>query len=193
VNRACSLLLFVSYLLLAQLRGSGRARRRWAITIAAPSKRSVKCRSMMATVRSLFLQQTDRNIWNTPTLRARPCHCAKGHVTMVLSSQHYFTSIIKSRKCPDLPWGPPSLVYNGFRVFLGGKAAGAWRWPPTPSSAECKKRVEMCPYFLCGPSWPVMGGNLPLRLEVLHLFANSGWALLTVCLPHPLVIVVVGG
>jgi len=29
------------------------------------------------------------------------------------------------------------------RVFLGGKATGAWRWPPTPSSAEVKERVEV--------------------------------------------------
>ena len=28
---------------------------------------------------------------------------------------------------PDRPWGPPSLLYNGYRVFPGGKAAGAWR------------------------------------------------------------------
>ena len=28
---------------------------------------------------------------------------------------------------PDLPWGPTSLLYNGYRVFPGGKAAGAWR------------------------------------------------------------------
>jgi hypothetical protein len=27
---------------------------------------------------------------------------------------------------PDRPWGPPSLMYNGHRVFPGGKAAGAW-------------------------------------------------------------------
>jgi len=25
------------------------------------------------------------------------------------------------------PWGPPNLLYNGYRVFPGGKAAGAWR------------------------------------------------------------------
>ena len=24
------------------------------------------------------------------------------------------------------PWGPPSLLYNGYQVFLGGKVAGAW-------------------------------------------------------------------
>jgi hypothetical protein len=23
------------------------------------------------------------------------------------------------------PWGPPSLLYNGYRVFPGGKAVGA--------------------------------------------------------------------
>jgi len=34
-----------------------------------------------------------------------------------------------------LPWVPPSLLYNGYRVFPGGKAAGAWRWPPTPHLA----------------------------------------------------------
>jgi hypothetical protein len=25
------------------------------------------------------------------------------------------------RTCPDRPWGPPSLLYNGYRVFTGGK------------------------------------------------------------------------
>jgi hypothetical protein len=30
------------------------------------------------------------------------------------------------RSRPDQPWGPPSLLYNGYRVFPGGKAAGAW-------------------------------------------------------------------
>ena len=27
----------------------------------------------------------------------------------------------------DWPWGPPTLLYNGYRVFTGGKAAGEWR------------------------------------------------------------------
>jgi len=30
---------------------------------------------------------------------------------------------------PDQQWGPPNLLYNG--LFPWGKAAGAWRWPPT--------------------------------------------------------------
>jgi len=31
------------------------------------------------------------------------------------------------RTRPDRPWDPPSLLHNGYQVFLGGKAAGAWR------------------------------------------------------------------
>jgi hypothetical protein len=30
------------------------------------------------------------------------------------------------RTRPDRPWGPPSLLYGGYRVFPGGKAAEAW-------------------------------------------------------------------
>jgi hypothetical protein len=30
------------------------------------------------------------------------------------------------RTRPDRPWGPPNLLYNGYGVFQGGKAAGAW-------------------------------------------------------------------
>jgi hypothetical protein len=30
------------------------------------------------------------------------------------------------RTCPDWPWGLPSLLYNGSRVFPGSKAAWAW-------------------------------------------------------------------
>jgi hypothetical protein len=29
--------------------------------------------------------------------------------------------------CPDRPWGPPGILYNGYLVFPGGKEAGAWR------------------------------------------------------------------
>ena len=30
------------------------------------------------------------------------------------------------RTRPDRPWGPPSLLYNVYRVFPGGEAVGAW-------------------------------------------------------------------
>jgi hypothetical protein len=43
------------------------------------------------------------------------------------------------RTRPHRPWGPTSLLYSGYRVFPGGKAVGAWRWPPTPSSCEVRE------------------------------------------------------
>jgi hypothetical protein len=46
--------------------------------------------------------------------------------------------------------GPPSLLYNWYRVFSGVKAAAAWRLSPTPSSAEVKERVELYLYLPLG-------------------------------------------
>jgi len=46
-----------------------------------------------------------------------------------------------SHTCLDQPWGLPSLLYNGYWVIPGGKAARACHWPPTQSSAEVKERV----------------------------------------------------
>jgi hypothetical protein len=70
--------------------------------------------------------------------------------------------------CPDRPWGLPSLQCNGYWVILGGKAAGTWFWPPTPSSAEVKERVQLYLYSPSGPSWSVLLWILPLPLPLPH-------------------------
>jgi len=41
--------------------------------------------------------------------------------------------------CPDQPWGPPSLLYNGYWVFPGGKEPPGVTDPSPPSSAVVKK------------------------------------------------------
>jgi len=44
------------------------------------------------------------------------------------------------RTCPDWPWGPPNLLYNGYRVFpRGKKQLGHDADPSPPSSAIVKK------------------------------------------------------
>jgi len=39
------------------------------------------------------------------------------------------------RTCPDRPWGPPSLLYNGYRVFSGGKERPGRDVDPSPPSS----------------------------------------------------------
>ena len=38
--------------------------------------------------------------------------------------EYRWSEIFRTR--PDRSWGLPSLLYNGYRVFPGGKAAWAW-------------------------------------------------------------------
>jgi hypothetical protein len=54
--------------------------------------------------------------------------------------------------CPDRSWGPPSLLYNGYRVFPGGKERPGRDADPSPaSSAVGHERVELYLYSLYGP------------------------------------------
>jgi len=54
---------------------------------------------------------------------------------------------IETRWRRDFPHPPRSVLgltpppIHGYRLFPGCKAAGAWRWPRPPSSAEVKERV----------------------------------------------------
>jgi hypothetical protein len=43
------------------------------------------------------------------------------------------------RTCPDRPWGPHSLLYNGYRVFPGGTAAGRGDDHPPHLGPKLKK------------------------------------------------------
>ena len=52
----------------------------------------------------------------------------------------YFYPLHVSGTCPDRPWGPPTLLYNGYRVFPGGKERPVRDADPSsPSSAVVMK------------------------------------------------------
>jgi hypothetical protein len=71
------------------------------------------------------------------------------------------------RTRPDLPWGPPSLLYNGYRVSISEvKRPGCGVNHPHPSSAEVKERVDLYLYSPFGPSGTVLGGNVLLPAEL---------------------------
>jgi hypothetical protein len=63
------------------------------------------------------------------------------------------------RTSPDRPlWGPPSLLYDGYRVFHRGvKRPGRGADHPPPSMCRGHERVELYLYSHSGPSWPVIG------------------------------------
>jgi hypothetical protein len=61
------------------------------------------------------------------------------------------------RTRPDRPWGPLSLLYNWYRVFPGGEAAGAWCWPPTSFLRRGQERIELYLYPLSRPVRPETG------------------------------------
>jgi len=72
------------------------------------------------------------------------------------------------RICPDRSWGPPSLLYNRYQVFPGGKERPGRDADPLPtSSAVVHERVELylyspyVPYGLYRASVPVQGCTLP--------------------------------
>ena len=44
------------------------------------------------------------------------------------------------RTCPDRPLGPPSLLYNGYRVFPGGKERLGYDADPSPPSSAVVKK-----------------------------------------------------
>jgi hypothetical protein len=59
---------------------------------------------------------------------------------MVRGSNHGGGEIF--RTCPDRPWGLPSLLDNGYRVFLRGKERPGRDANPSPPSSAVVKNEE---------------------------------------------------
>jgi hypothetical protein len=75
------------------------------------------------------------------------------------------------RPHPDRPWGPPSLLYNGYRVFPGVERPGRGADYPT-LLAPGQERVELYFYPPLGLQISYMVSSpLPLPLYVLWHYA----------------------
>ena len=70
-----------------------------------------------------------------------PPYCGPGSSVGIATDYGLDGPWIESRwgeifRCPDRPWGPPSLLHNGYRVFPGGKVRpGRAANHSSPSSA----------------------------------------------------------
>ena len=83
------------------------------------------------------------------------------------------------RTCPDRPWGLRTLLYNGYRVFPGGKERpGRDADSSPPCSPVGHERVELYlystygPYGLCRASVPVQGCTLTLRRLMSYMYGT---------------------
>jgi hypothetical protein len=56
------------------------------------------------------------------------------------------------RTCPDRPWAPPSLLYNGYRVFRGGKERPGRDADPSSLLVPWSRKVRAIPLL---PLWAV--------------------------------------
>ena len=56
------------------------------------------------------------------------------------------------RTCPDRPWGPPSLLYNGYRVFPAGKERPGRDADPSPLLVPWSRKGRAIPLL---PLWAV--------------------------------------
>jgi hypothetical protein len=73
------------------------------------------------------------------------------------------------RTCPDRPWGPPNLLYNGYRIFLGGrKRPGCNADPSTLLVPKSKNRVRLYLRSPHKPSWPVKTVKPTYFTEIYH-------------------------
>ena len=54
--------------------------------------------------------------------------------------------------CPDRPWGPRSLLYNGYRLFPGGKGGRGVTLTPHPILVPWSRKSRAIPLL---PLWAV--------------------------------------
>ena len=76
---------------------------------------------------------------------------------------------------PDRPWDPPSLLYNGYRVFPGGRGGRGVGLTPPPTHLVCRgpRQSRAIPLltlraFVANKN----GKNLPAYLFLLNYHAN---------------------
>ena len=84
------------------------------------------------------------------------------------------------RTCPCRPWGPPSLLYNGYRVFPGGKEQPGRDADPSPLLVPWSWKGRAIPLLPLRAVRPVQSLSACSRVHFAFFFN------LTPCYPHSL-------
>ena len=75
------------------------------------------------------------------------------------------------RTCPDRPWSPPSLLYNGYRVFPGCKERLGLTLIPHPLLVSWSRKSTAIPLFLLRAVRPVQGLSACTRVRFSFTFS----------------------
>jgi hypothetical protein len=75
---------------------------------------------------------------------------------------------------PERPWGPPRLLYNGYRVTPGVKRPQCGV-DIHPHLAPKLNKEKPYPYSASWPLWIVIGWNLPLFTLPILLYGGMWW------------------
>ena len=81
--------------------------------------------------------------------------------------------------CPDWPWGPPSLLYKGYRVFPGGKERLGMKLTPHPLLVPWWRNGRAIPLL---PLWTIRPvQSLSRAIPLLPLWAVRPVQSLSAC------------
>ena len=69
------------------------------------------------------------------------------------------------RTSPDQPWGPPTLLYNGYRVLPGGKERPGRDADPSPLLVTWSRKGRAIPLL---PLWIVRPVQSPSACKRVH-------------------------
>ena len=69
------------------------------------------------------------------------------------------------RTCPDRPWGPPSPLYNGYRVFPGVKSGRSVRLAPHPFLVPWSRKSRVIPLLSVWAIRPVQSLSACTRVH----------------------------
>jgi len=75
------------------------------------------------------------------------------------------------RACRDRPWGPPSLLYNGYWVFPGGKERPGHDADPSPPSSAIGHEWSLLPLWAI---WPVQNLSACTRVHFTFFIVFLG-------------------
>ena len=95
-------------------------------------------------------------------------HSSVGIVTELRAGQSGHQILVATTFSTPIQTSPgtqPASYTMGTGSVSRCKVDEAWHWPPTPSSAEVKERVELYLYSPSGTLWPILVWTLPFILH----------------------------